>query len=126
MQITKYYLIKDRKVVFMLQKLVYFEGLSIKFMYSCIVGIVLHHGFLKIILGKNYVLVPLLNYLKILQLFLLKLSLKEFCFLFSGNNIQPGRRSGVGNNDLFPTQVKIRLVHWTKLVLDGREKNEPQ
>ena len=37
-----------------------------------------------------------------------------------------GGGSGVGNNDLFPTQVKIRLVHWTKLVLDGREENEQQ
>ena len=37
-----------------------------------------------------------------------------------------GGKSGVGNNYLFPTQVKIRLVHWTKLVLDGREENEQQ
>ena len=38
---------------------------------------------------------------------------------------KPKRKSGVGNNDLFPTQVKIQLVHWMKLVLDGREENEP-
>ena len=37
-----------------------------------------------------------------------------------------GGGSGVGNNDLFPIQAKIRLVHSTKLVQDGRAGNEQQ
>ena len=37
-----------------------------------------------------------------------------------------GGKSGVGNNDLFPIQAKIRLVHSTKPVQDGRAENEQQ
>ena len=37
-----------------------------------------------------------------------------------------GGKSGVGNNDLFLIQAKIRRVHWTKPVQDGRAENELQ
>ena len=39
---------------------------------------------------------------------------------------QPGGKSVFGNNDLFPIQVKIRRVPWTKQVQDDWAENEQQ